>query len=690
MHADISRRGLKSAIRRPLIDGRHGVAVLAFVAMVAALARVDGLVAMMVGTAFLVVVVAVRWRGPQRFSRIVGAGVAAVVAGGLVVGLALPTLAQRQDPLIVNVAAQPSTQVSPSGVSVPLGQPPFEILGYVASDYEDSAAGVDRDVALVTTLAPTGVVLGRSPGTLEITDSSDSLVRAHAAGTRALAVVSNFDGSIFNGERVRVMLASSLARRKFVSAMTKLVAQQGWDGVVLDLENLPAAVHTTYPSFIREIDTALGSRTVDVAVPAFTDPTDPDLRAYDLKAIAAAADRVTWMAYDQHELSTAAGPVAALPWASKSIDLALTSIPATKLVLGVAAYGYAWSSPGHATEYSVPQAKELVARRGASVTWDGTAGEEHGKLADGRTIWYSDARSVAARAQLALDRGLGGIALWRVGSDEPGALADLPVAARRQAPIAPLMSRASDAAASRPIEQVHAHGVVALTFDDGPDPKWTPQILAILRRAHVPATFFVIGQEAQAHPGLVRDEVRDGDVVGNHTYSHKNLSEIGTLHAKVEILGGAAVIEGITGQKPYLFRSPYGAGDMSTKNVGGDQLANDAGEHSVPWNVDPQDWSKPGTIAIGQRVAQRIQERSVVLLHDGGGDRSQTIAALPGIIENLKAQKYLFTTVDGLDGSIASPYIRRSGLVSKGTGLLVIAGFRLWSASRRAFLLASR
>ena len=665
------------------VEPRKIIAVTVVAVVVAALATVDGLVAAVFGVSIAAIYAAVHWRGPRRLRRTAIATTTVLLICGVVAALALPVYSQRPSPLVINLSAESAATRTSSPLTD--ARPSFDVLGYVASDYEDTSAGVDADVTSVTSLAATGITLGKQSGTLEVADAGDTLVRAHAQLTRALAVVSNFDGSNFNGDRVERLLDDPHSRRKVISALTKLVSQKGWDGVVIDFENLTPGVRRSFPSFLRDLHEALGSRTMDVAVPAFTDPKDPDLFAYDMKAIASAADRVTWMAYDQHELTTAAGPIASLDWTRASLDLALRTIPSSKLLLGIASYGYAWSSPGHAVEYSARQAAALAAAPGARVSFDAVAGEETGTLADHRTIWYPDRRSMALRSQLALDRHLGGVALWRVGAEEPGALDALPAAAKRQRPLA--SSSDTRARGARAVEDVHVNGVVALTFDDGPDPRWTPKLLGVLRREHVPATFFVIGQQAQQHQGLVREAMRDGNVIGNHTYSHKNLATISTLRAKVEILGGAAVIEGITGHKAVLFRSPYGAGDMSGKKVGGDQLANDLGEHAVAWNVDPQDWAQPGAARIATRVASQMQERSVVLLHDGGGDRSQTLAALPQIIENLKRRGYLFTTVDGLDGSIGSPYAPRHGLFARLRGLAIVAGFRMWVAGRETSLL---
>jgi peptidoglycan/xylan/chitin deacetylase (PgdA/CDA1 family)/GT2 family glycosyltransferase len=236
------------------------------------------------------------------------------------------------------------------------------------------------------------------------------------------------------------------------------------------------------------------------------------------------------------------------------------------------------------------------------------------------------------------------------------------------------------------VQAVAANGVVALTFDDGPDPTWTPKVLEILRRHHVTATFFMIGTQAQQHQQLVRQVLRDGNVIANHTYSHQDLSKLPGWRANLEILGGSAVIEGITGQKPLLFRSPYGAGDMTGTRVGGDQMAENLGMRSENWNDDPEDWTRPGADVIVQRALDQATERTVILLHDGGGNRSETIAALPGIIEGLRARGYVFTTLDALDGSVVSPYGVRHGIAANARGVAVIAAFRLEMAGRHLIM----
>ena len=165
------------------LDARRIVALGAFAGVVGALATVDGLVATMVGGLIVAVYAVVRWRGPRRLRRVAIGTTALVSLSGVLVALALPVYAQRRAALIVNQT--PDRSVSGPLKSLGINRPSFEVLGYVASDYEDSSTGVDIDASRVTALAPTGVSLGSAPGTLEVADPSDTLVRAHAQGTRA-------------------------------------------------------------------------------------------------------------------------------------------------------------------------------------------------------------------------------------------------------------------------------------------------------------------------------------------------------------------------------------------------------------------------------------------------------------------------------------------------------------------------
>ncbi len=186
----------------------------------------------------------------------------------------------------------------------------------------------------------------------------------------------------------------------------------------------------------------------------------------------------------------------------------------------------------------------------------------------------------------------------------------------------------------RPSGAARAERAVALTFDDGPSPQYTPRILATLTRLHVHATFFVIGYLAAAYPQLVRRELRLGMTVGNHSYNHPEVPPFDQLPPPLlrdEIALGGQVLSRL-GDQPRLFRPPGGSTSPALVRA-----AAALGQRIVLWSVDPADWS-PGRSAkaIARRVLSAVQPGSIVILHDGGGDRSATLAALPAIIRGIR------------------------------------------------------
>jgi peptidoglycan/xylan/chitin deacetylase (PgdA/CDA1 family) len=189
-----------------------------------------------------------------------------------------------------------------------------------------------------------------------------------------------------------------------------------------------------------------------------------------------------------------------------------------------------------------------------------------------------------------------------------------------------------------------ARRVVALTFDDGPS-AYTAAVLDVLKHEQVRATFFLIGQQVSGGTALLQRALAEGHMLGDHTWSHADVSGGGSP-ASGQISSTASAIERATGFQPCLFRAPYGA--VSSSLIG---LAHGLGFTTVQWDVDPQDWALPGSGAISSRILSNVRNGSIVLMHDGGGPRSQTLAALPGIIHTLKARGYGFVTVTELTGA---------------------------------------
>ena len=189
------------------------------------------------------------------------------------------------------------------------------------------------------------------------------------------------------------------------------------------------------------------------------------------------------------------------------------------------------------------------------------------------------------------------------------------------------------------VATVSAGSSVFLTFDDGPDPTWTTQVLDVLAKHGGRATFCMVGKYARANPALVQRVVSEGHALCNHSQTHASLDTLSVDGVEAEIAGAQASISGAAGRSPTVFRIPYGRGSATVQAV-----AAKLGLSILGWNVDPSDYTRPGTDQIVARVSQALRPGAIVLFHDGGGDRSQTVAALDRLIPAMKSAGYSFGT----------------------------------------------
>jgi len=180
---------------------------------------------------------------------------------------------------------------------------------------------------------------------------------------------------------------------------------------------------------------------------------------------------------------------------------------------------------------------------------------------------------------------------------------------------------------------------VALTFDDGPNPGFTDRLLDVLKAKHVHATFFDVGRMAAAYPDLVKREIKEGHVVGDHSWSHPMLAHRSDGSARDELEHTRDLLRSL-GATVTLFRPPYGSYTHSTVDIAGS-----LGMRTVVWSADPADYRRPPVGTIVTRVLNQVRPGVIILMHDGGGDRSNTIAAVPIIIDTLRRQGYTFETL---------------------------------------------
>jgi cellulose synthase/poly-beta-1,6-N-acetylglucosamine synthase-like glycosyltransferase/peptidoglycan/xylan/chitin deacetylase (PgdA/CDA1 family) len=545
-----------------------------------------------------------------------------------------------------------------------------------------------------------------------------------------MGLLNNYDGVVWRVKELEEMLANSAARHHLVSDVVEYAMEAHQSGIVVDFEEVPLKSQPNFREFIAELGPglhAVGLKLM-IALPARDDE-------YDYAFFGRETDAIILMNYDQHWLTSPPGPIAAQDWFMENLRQVRDVVPAQKIVVGIANYAYDWAeSPKkgdrHAEEFSVQEALLHAYESETDVEFDSASLNPHYSYDDeqNRThqVWMLDAVTAYNQLRACERLGVQGTALWRLGSADtsiwpiwdairpddatrdklkdlpPGPdltfegagdiwrIIDVPKAGRRSFTYDTtsdlITSEKYDAIPlSYDIDQIGAaKNKIVLSFDDGPDRRWTPKILDILKEKHAPAVFFVVGEEANTSPDILKREYNEGHEIGNHTFTHPQFDEISHTQLKWELNLTQRLIESTLGVKSILFRPPYGIDHQPEYAEEIVQLPypQELGYLIVGQKVDPDDWrvdgDKPQRPAkeIVNDVLRQAKNGNIVLLHDGGGDRAQTVAALPLIIEGLRANGYELTSVSDLLGqnrdAVMVPLGFRERVVARADGVIFV------------------
>jgi cellulose synthase/poly-beta-1,6-N-acetylglucosamine synthase-like glycosyltransferase/peptidoglycan/xylan/chitin deacetylase (PgdA/CDA1 family)/spore germination protein YaaH len=502
--------------------------------------------------------------------------------------------------------------------------------------------------------------------------------------------LANLSKQIWRGEQVATMMRDDDARKCLVDkVVSRLVAIEA-DGVNIDIEELAPEDSEPLLELLVDLKNALHKKglrlTVDVS---FYDP------AYDLEYIGQVADAVFVMAYDQHYPASKPGPISGDEWFRKSVTQAITRVGADRLVVALGAYCYDWvdgENAAPAEGLSFREAMDRARAAGAVPEFEREAENARFAYTDDQQrthdVWCQDALSAWNQTATLDELGLKRVALWRLGTEDetlwkfvgqnvrPAAQVLAAIPESRSVDLfgkgEVLTIRAEPTQGQRDM-QVDERGRVVwaryaqsptgfvverrgstgkdivLTFDDGPDPQWTPAVLKALDELDAPATFFALGDQAMQYPDLVGDVDSAGHLIGNHTFTHPHLDRLTPAETRVELNTTARLLEGLTGRRSPLFRAPYTANvDPSrAEDLGPLRVALKDGYVFVGANIDPLDWSGIPAKVIAQRMVEQAEAGGhVVLLHDGGGDRAQTVLALKIAVPELRKRGYRFVQLD--------------------------------------------
>jgi cellulose synthase/poly-beta-1,6-N-acetylglucosamine synthase-like glycosyltransferase/spore germination protein YaaH/peptidoglycan/xylan/chitin deacetylase (PgdA/CDA1 family) len=590
---------------------------------------------------------------------------------------------------------------------VPASYDPLRIGFYVSWD-TNSLASLQLHYRDIDLLVPEQLHSTKRDGQLDVERDPklDAWVKSLGIEIPEMPLLNNSDGTNWYVPEMAALLHNADARQRLVQDVVEQIVNAGQYGLALDFEQIPATSQRDFVAFVGEMAAGLHGAELKlmVEVPA----NDP---SFKYKEIAQQADAIVMMNYDQHWLFSEPGPIAPQEWFVKNLDDMLKRVPAEKLVMGISSYGYDWpdkkglAAHEKALSESFEEAMVTASESDASVEYDADSLNPHYSYYDEKNhvhdVWFLDGITAYNELRAAERAGVRGTAIWRLGSEDPSLwsiwdakhpdealrarLADLPpgydlilegdgdiwhiTATPKRGQRRFRFDAASglivdESYVSLPlsyrIEQLGAAPKkIALSFDDGPDPQSTPRILDILKAKHAPATFFVIGSAANESLGLLKREYDEGHEIGNHTYTHPYINGISSGQFELELNLTERLFGSTLGVKTLLFRPPYGIDHQpeTPDEVSQLPIPQGMGYLLVGSKIDPHDWGEvggqpPPARVITQRVLDQAKRGvgNIVLLHDGGGNRQQTIEALPAIIDGLRAQGFELVATSDLLG----------------------------------------
>jgi peptidoglycan-N-acetylglucosamine deacetylase len=524
-------------------------------------------------------------------------------------------------------------------------------------------------------------------------------VKTEDPAMEVFPMVNNFDGAEWVGG-ITDFLNNPSARASFRQQVGMFLSSDRFRGLIVDFEAFPSVGQPGYIALLNELSSDLHARGMKLYVSL--PPHNPE---FDYAAIAAPADGVVIMNYDEHYPGAASGPVASQDWFVDNLKAAVNVIPREKIICAIANYGYDWvlkpktgKLPPYERDSSVsPQEAWLAARDSdEDVIFDDDALNPHFSYLDEHSfrhdVWFLDAVTALNHMRAAQTLGIQTFALWKLGGEDrtlwrvwdiPGdptsadKLRSVPpgqdVDMEGQGEILRIEDRPTPGVRDLTIDantklitdeifqtlpepyRVGRYGYspnkVVLTFDDGPDPEWTPKVLDVLKREHATATFFLIGIQTDKFSSLAKRIYNEGHTIGNHTFTHPDVSNISSTYMKVELNLTERLFASLMGIRATLLRPPYAIDEEpdTADQVRPLAFAQDLGYITVGNRIDPSDWSdKPRRSAeeISAYVLAHLPPcnpndlrcGNIVLLHDGGGNRTETVRALPMIIEGVRAR----------------------------------------------------
>ncbi|WP_379966705.1 polysaccharide deacetylase family protein [Epilithonimonas sp. UC225_85] len=571
---------------------------------------------------------------------------------------------------------------------------------YVAWDPQ-SLMSLRRNIKNINLVFPEWFFIDPKTGALKTNVDPEGFKVIKKSGIAVLPILSNNSNQEFHSEGIGKVLSDPVKRMVLINKVTSQCLKYHFRGINIDFEDLNLDSDQILIDFMSDLSSVFKKNKLLVSMDVMTDNDD-----YNIEKLNPYVDYFVLMAYDEYSADSDSGPISSQKWIEQQTDKMIEKTSPQKIILGLGAYGYDWSSNvDQNTSVTYMQAITKASASKAVINFDDNTFNLNYSYNDNNnnthTVFFNDAASIFNTMRFSSEYPLAGTALWRLGSEDSriwnfynqdltanglarfnmknleNVKGQTMVDYIGDGEVLEVLNTPHDGQIALEIDpdekiitdenylsypssyEVRKYGAapqkeLVLTFDDGPDETYTPQILDVLSKYHVPAAFFLVGINAEKNLPLVKRIYREGHEIGNHTFTHENIAKVTPERALLELKLTRLLIECVTGHSTILFRAPYNADSEPTTPeeiipvaLAGQQNYLDIGE-----NIDPEDW-QPGVKAdqIVARVLDGIKKErgNIILLHDAGGEtRAETVKALNILIPMLQKKDYHFTNITSI------------------------------------------
>ena len=591
---------------------------------------------------------------------------------------------------------------------------------YVNWDASQSFNSLQKNIKNLNLIIPEWLFIDPNTDQLYNTIDPKALKVMQEGGVKIMPLLTNNYKTLFRGETVKRIITNPQKKQKLINDIIATLKKYNFIGVNIDFEEIMMESDQPLVEFQKSLYEQLHAQQLLVSQDVI--PFNDD---YNFKALSKYNDYLILMAYDQHHAETKPGPNSSQKWIEAAVIDAANKVPSNKIILALPAFGHDWQlgdkrKVEKVTDVTYQQAIANAKNSDAKIDYDNDSYNLSYQYYDSENklhqVYFVDAATSFNSIRFGTEINLAGTALWRLGGEDvrlwsfynkpmtksalksfdfigfntikagiapdfvgEGEVLDI-IASPKDGYIRSEIDTVSMLISEEYYDKLPSTYVIrrfgattkkklVLTFDDGPDPIYTQRILDTLAYYHVPATFFVVGIEAENNIPLIKRIFREGHEIGNHTFSHPDMSKVSNIQASLEMDATRLLIECITGHTTILFRAPFNADSEPGKyeELAPIALSRKKNYITVGESIDPEDWQIPineyRNDTIFDRVVKIYQNKintgnpedtsiagSIILLHDAGGNRENTVNATGKLIRYFKAEGYSFTTVADLLG----------------------------------------